>query len=406
MSRVKILIVEDEQLVADDLRETLVLLGYDVLGVVASGAAAIAQAATLQPQLVLMDIRLQGEMDGIAASATIRDRYHIPVVYLTANADRTTLERAKATQPFGYILKPFDDGTLTTTIEIALARHQAEASVQQALDHATQRQHTAETAARQKSQVLAQMSHELRNPLTTIQFALSALQQSGDAFTATIQQRHLKRIQDALHSLSYLLENILLLEKGSAGRMPLKPRPIDLLRFCQDQLEALQFKAQSASGQTVGLSLVGEPSRGDLSDSALSNAELAAEWAQTLQFVTALSTCRAVLDETLLWHLLNNLLANAIKYSPQGGSIILQLQTEGNELVLQVRDHGIGIPAVDLPQIFEPFQRAGNVAEIAGTGLGLAIAHQCAELMGGRLTVESQLGQGSTFTARLPWRRD
>jgi CheY-like chemotaxis protein len=99
MNPIKILIVEDEQLVADDLRETLEHLGYNVPALVASGEEAISIAETLQPDLVLMDIRLEGEMDGIEASLEIQSRFNLPVVYLTANADRATLERAKISQP-------------------------------------------------------------------------------------------------------------------------------------------------------------------------------------------------------------------------------------------------------------------------------------------------------------------
>jgi PAS domain S-box-containing protein len=123
-----ILIVEDESIVAWDLRETLEKLGYRVVDLVASGAEAIDAATSSRPDLVLMDIRLAGTMDGITAGAEIYDRLDIPVVYLTAHADERTLERATQTNPFGYIIKPFRWQTLQSTIKVALQRHHSEAA--------------------------------------------------------------------------------------------------------------------------------------------------------------------------------------------------------------------------------------------------------------------------------------
>jgi PAS domain S-box-containing protein len=123
-----ILIVEDESIVAWDLRETLEKLGHQVVALVDSGVEAIRAATTSRPDLVLMDIRLAGGMDGITAAAEIYDRLDIPVVYLTAHADERTLERATQTNPFGYIIKPFRWQTLQSTIKVALQRHHSEAS--------------------------------------------------------------------------------------------------------------------------------------------------------------------------------------------------------------------------------------------------------------------------------------
>jgi len=109
MAKTEILIVEDERITAEDIRLSLGGLGYAVTGMASSGEEAIRKAKELHPDLVLMDIVLGGDMDGIEAAKRIRARFNIPVVYLTAYADEKTLERAKVTQPFGYILKPFDD---------------------------------------------------------------------------------------------------------------------------------------------------------------------------------------------------------------------------------------------------------------------------------------------------------
>ena len=126
MSQTRILIVEDEIIVATDIQTTLLSLGYDVLEIVSSGEEAIDKVQELQPDFVLMDIRLQGEMDGIQAAEAITANFSIPILFLTAYADQKTLERAKLTRPMGYILKPFEERELYTTIEVALYKHQME----------------------------------------------------------------------------------------------------------------------------------------------------------------------------------------------------------------------------------------------------------------------------------------
>ncbi len=122
----RILIVEDESVVAWDLEESLARLGYTVLATVTSGAEAISIPTTIKPNLILMDIRLEGDIDGIAAAKQIRERFDIPVIYITAHADEQTWQRALNTNPYGYIIKPFQERELQTTIEIALRRHELE----------------------------------------------------------------------------------------------------------------------------------------------------------------------------------------------------------------------------------------------------------------------------------------
>ncbi|OGD09667.1 MAG: histidine kinase [Candidatus Aminicenantes bacterium RBG_13_62_12] len=119
MSGIKILIVEDEAIVAKDMESMLRSMGYEVSGVASTGAAALRLAEEAHPDLVLMDIVLQGDMDGIEAAAKIWQSLGIPVIYITAYADKNTLGRAKVTEPFGYIIKPFNERDLQTVIEMA-----------------------------------------------------------------------------------------------------------------------------------------------------------------------------------------------------------------------------------------------------------------------------------------------
>ncbi|MFQ5963823.1 MAG: response regulator [Candidatus Scalinduaceae bacterium] len=126
MAKSKIMIVEDEWITADDIKMSLQSLGYTVTSMSSSGEEAIQNAEKDRPDLVLMDIMLKGEMDGIEAAGQIRSCYNIPIIYLTAYADEKILERARITEPFGYILKPFVNEDLKIAIEIALYKHRVE----------------------------------------------------------------------------------------------------------------------------------------------------------------------------------------------------------------------------------------------------------------------------------------
>jgi CheY-like chemotaxis protein len=119
----KILIVEDEAVVALAMEKQLTRLGFEVIGTCDNGLDALQKAAEESPQLVLMDIKINGDLDGVDTVKQLRAVFDIPVIYLTSYSDEATLERAKVTEPFGYLLKPFDDLTLKTTFDLALHKH-------------------------------------------------------------------------------------------------------------------------------------------------------------------------------------------------------------------------------------------------------------------------------------------
>src|SRR5688572_6793985 len=131
MSKAGILIVEDSFIVAFHLRKTLEKEGYRVAGAEASGEEALLFLEKNKPDVVLMDIMLNGQMDGIETARTIRSRFNLPVIYLTALSDRETIQRAKITEPFGYLTKPFEERELFTAIEIALYKHEIESRLRQ-----------------------------------------------------------------------------------------------------------------------------------------------------------------------------------------------------------------------------------------------------------------------------------
>ena len=134
MAKTKVVIVEDESIVAKDIQNCLENLGYTVPTIVATGEKAIQAVEEHKPDLVLMDIILKGEMNGIDAATFIKDTYNIPVIFLTANADDTTVNKAKLAEPYGFIIKPYRDKELQTTIEMVLYKHEKVAEIKKERD--------------------------------------------------------------------------------------------------------------------------------------------------------------------------------------------------------------------------------------------------------------------------------
>jgi DNA-binding LytR/AlgR family response regulator len=129
MEKLNIFIVEDESIVAKDIQNSLTKLGYNVVGLANNGKDAIEKIEELAPDLVLMDIMIKGNLTGIDVSEKVKEKMNIPVIFLTAYADEGTLSRAKITEPYGYILKPFKEIDLHSTIEMAVYKHQKDAAL-------------------------------------------------------------------------------------------------------------------------------------------------------------------------------------------------------------------------------------------------------------------------------------
>lgn len=134
MSKTNVLVVEDESIVSKDIQHSLKKLGYHVVGAAATGEKAVELAKEKKPDIVLMDIMLKGDMNGIEAADEIRATMDIPVIYLTAYADEGTLARAKVTEPCGYIIKPFKEIDIHTSIEMAIYKHKRESDVRKERD--------------------------------------------------------------------------------------------------------------------------------------------------------------------------------------------------------------------------------------------------------------------------------
>lgn len=361
MAGEKILVVEDERVVARDIEKRLTNLGYVVVATVVSGEEAIIKVTECQPDLVVMDIQLKGKMDGIEAAEKIRSDFDIPVLYLTAYADETTLQRAKITEPFGYIIKPFDERDLHTAVEVALRRRLAEVAIRVALEKEKE-------LSELKSRFWSMVAHEFRTPITSILSSAQLLEQYSHQLPEKRKREYLCLIQESVKSMNYLLDDVLTVIRAEGGNLKFEPAPLDLEQFCRALVEEIQFNATQKHRIILNY-------RGYCANT--------------------------LLDKNLLRHILINLLSNAIKYSPQGGNVYLNISCIDGEAILQVKDTGIGIPQEAQKHLFEPFHRADNVGQIPGTGLGMTMVKQCLDLHGGQIAVESEVGVGTTFKVKF-----
>lgn len=374
MEPIKILIVEDESIVAMDIADKLEKLGYEVVDLVDSGELAIETVADKQPDLVLMDIVLQGDIDGIQTAEYIKTNFQIPVVYLTAYADKNTLERAKITEPYGYILKPFKEAELNATIEMALSRINAENKIKADLNLSKQLRQKAEELSEIRARYIYMTSHEFRTPLAVISLSAGLLKECSQKMSEQKKAQHFNLIQRSIKNMNQLLEEVLTLGKAEAGQIKFDPQPIDLVSFCCEIIEEQQL------GNTSHI---------------------------PIEFIVNGNCTGICMDRQLLRHILTNLISNSIKYSPKGSPVSVTLTCENNQVIFSIKDRGIGIPDQDKERLFEAFHRSINVGNIPGTGLGLAIVKQCVDLHGGKIWVESQENingepLGTTFIVSLP----
>ena len=180
MSKATILIVEDEAIVAADLAGTLERLGYEICGTTGLAEEAIRLARERRPDLVLMDIHLAGAMDGVEAAGVIHRELDLPVVFLTAHSDHATLERAKLSEPFGYLLKPFEEFGLETHIEMALYKHRSERKLRQAHDEL-------ELRVQERTRELKEAEQELRENNESLERRVA--ERTAELFAANVTLR-------------------------------------------------------------------------------------------------------------------------------------------------------------------------------------------------------------------------
>ena len=254
-----------------------------------------------------------------------------------------------------------DAGVIWTLLDVT-DRRQAEDDIRQALE----RQRELNVL---RSRFVAMTSHEFRTPLASILSSAELLRYYSERVSAAERDSLLQSIESGVQRMTLMLDRILLIGKAEAEMLEFNPKPIDLRTLCEQLVKEATVQHAYATSSIV------------------------LDW--------ELGESAGTYDEKLIRHIFSNLLSNALKYSPAGGSVRWRVFSEHDRTVFEVQDEGIGIPADELHHLFGSFHRASNVGAIAGTGLGLSIVKKSVELHGGTITVRSTIGEGSCFTVTL-----
>jgi len=255
-----------------------------------------------------------------------------------------------------------DSGVIWTFLDIT-GRKRSEQEIREALEQQ-------KALNELRSRFVAMTSHEFRTPLSAILSAGELLRDYGDRLPATERTELLDGIAAAVQRMSRMLDRVLLLGRADAQMLEFAPMPLDLVPLARKFIDEARAQHPDATSEVV------------------------------TAFDPALR--RGRYDEKLLRHIFGNLLSNALKYSPEGGSVRFALRPLDGGTEFEVADHGIGIPTDEIPHLFGSFHRASNVGDIQGTGLGLAIVKNAVDKHGGRIAVHSAPGEGTRFTVWLP----
>ncbi|HMK59952.1 MAG TPA: response regulator [Dissulfurispiraceae bacterium] len=374
MDKKTILLVEDEAVTAMYFKSNLNALGYDVSANASSGEDAVRMATELSPDLIIMDITLDGRMNGIEAAHIIRSNSAIPIIFLTAHSDPETLKQAKKVEPFGYLPKPCDMNTLKSTIEVALYKSETDARMRAA----ETRMRSAEIRAEKMKAVgvlSGGVAHHFNNILTSI-IGYGKLAQ--DRIEDKTTREYIHEILLAAKQASEITHGLLAFSRQQITNL--------MLHDLNEIIKISQAALAVAVGDNIDLSI------------RLSHEALA-----------------VMVDRDQIEQVLVHLAINARDAMPGGG--ILNIYTERHEssdihtgdsksetaqphAALIISDTGTGMDRMTIEHIFEPFFTTKEVG--MGTGLGLAMVYGIVKQNGGNITVESESGKGTTFRICLP----
>lgn len=315
---------------------------------------------------------LEQYWDAIQQGRNAQKPVLLPVLLIIAKEQVSTLQ-PKYWQVIEEILTaPIEIAELQARVETLLRIRQLSQELHQANAQLQTANQDLQELNRLKSQFVSMVSHEFRNPLGVISGYLQLLDHDPHRLSAERKKVFFQHIRDAIKRLVSLVDDVLIMGRMGVGKLSFEPAPLDLIQFCKRIIEETQHSS------TV-------------------DCQLQLEIEEELSLLQPMP-----LDQNLLNYILTNLLSNAIKYSTEPRAVRLHLSTSPKQVMMQITDSGIGIPAEDQAQLFEPFQRATNVGRISGTGLGLAITKLCTELHGGQISLNSVVNQGTTVTVQLP----
>jgi signal transduction histidine kinase len=389
MSSFRILIVEDDSVSAVLLQRSLEKNNHVVVGQADSGEEALEILSQNQVDIVMMDINLTGEMDGIKTTELINEKFDVPVVYMSSSLYSDTLSKVVGTHPSGYLIKPFNMQELTVVIELAVCKHNKEKELQKLNNGLEEKVKTRTEELYQanrelikslqkereinelKSRIVLNLSHGFKTPLTSILSSAQLLQIYTENDFSSKQKiiRHVAKIENSVRTLDNLITSVLFFGRADENKLEFRPKKTQTNLFISDLLTTVN----SGIENKVRITLVQN------------------ELPMTIRT-----------DKELLYQVFENLLSNAIKYSDENQEVFFGLEYSEKKLIATIKDNGIGIPKTEQSQLFNPFFRARNVGDSEGSGLGLSIVKKCVEVMNGAITFVSEEGKGTTFTVVIP----
>lgn len=231
-----------------------------------------------------------------------------------------------------------------------------------------------------KSQFITSASHQFRTPLAVISSSAGVLEDYYDKLEAIKRQKHLRRIQEAVHHMVNILEDILMIEQMEKGKLKCNIQTIDLNQFYENLVK--EFALSDSQFRIV-------VSYSTATETHASSSNIAV-------------ATRISVDEQLIRQILSNLLSNALKYSPPDSPVFFDIRYRLQRVEFEIRDQGIGIPKDDLAEIFTPFHRGSNVGTTPGTGLGLTLVKRCVTLHNGTIAIHSESGSGTCVKVHIP----
>ncbi|MEO0927420.1 MAG: ATP-binding protein [Cyanobacteria bacterium J06643_13] len=377
---VSILLIEDDIAEARLLQE--ILKNFDlnqfILTHVQRLQAGLNQLKKDKFDLVLLDLTLPDSQGLASVELLVNNFSHLPIVVLTNTNDNQLAIEAVRQGAQDYLVKrKINIEVLVRSIQYAIERQKASDLLRETNENLTQQiqEKTNELMKAKEinhfqSELVSMFSHDFRNPLTTVLSCTELLHNKNDLLSEERKVYLFQMLKNASKNMVQLLDEVLLVGQTESDTFQCNLTELNLELFCLELSEELQLNADKKQ-----IKIIFEP-QGIIRQAA---------W-----------------DESLLRHILGNVLANAVKYSPEGNRVLFELIPHSDKIVFRIQDWGIGIPAKDCQNLFEPFHRASNVGRIPGTGLGLAIAKSCVEAHQGQIELESKVGRGTTVTISLP----
>jgi signal transduction histidine kinase len=362
----RILIAEDEIIAAINLEEQLTDLGYESCGIASSAEELLQKADVTHPDLVLMDIKLKGKIDGIEAAETLQKKKQVPVVFVSAFSDAETVKKASQVNPFGYLVKPIQDASLKTTIEIALQKCRFEKQLEQVeRELSAQAQKLAESNVNLES-FAQSAAHDLMGPLKTIGVYLELIEQSNQDSLSAESRQFFNFVVKAVKRLQGFVTDLIEYARTKHGGELRKE--IKLNDIVQEVIQALEWDIK----KSAALVKVGE---------------LPTVWGDSIQWK----------------QVFQNLVGNSLKYHGDKKPLIeIGSELKDQQWIVSIRDNGIGFDSEKSQEIFESFKRLNDSLEYPGSGLGLAICKKIIEKQGGKIWAVSKKGDGATFFFTVP----